>query len=381
MKLSAPWLDRPEIRAFCTVLETNGQAALFVGGAVRNTLMGREVTDLDLATDASPTRVITLAEGAGYRCIPTGIDHGTVTVMLGDTPLEVTTFRTDVTTDGRHATVAFGTSMENDAARRDFTMNALYADIRGQIFDPMDGLSDLHAGRVRFVGDPMQRVREDYLRILRFFRFSAWYGAPDNGLEPEGLAACAEGAEGLAQISAERIGAELKKLLTAPDPWPALAAMEQAGVLMRILPGATGRVAQVADHWLDRPDAIARLAWMGGDTPKERLRLSRSEAKRIAALNQAISGTDTPAALGYRLGAQDGWIAHIGRQAALGSAPEAGDRTKVQQGAEAQFPVTATDLAPLTGAELGARLKSLEAHWIDQNFAPTKSQLLAHPPK
>ncbi|MGB3406471.1 MAG: CCA tRNA nucleotidyltransferase, partial [Jannaschia sp.] len=238
MKIEADWLTAAGTQAVMAMLSQAGHQALGVGGCVRNALLRRPVADVDIATDALPRQVMDLARTAGFGAIPTGIDHGTVTVVVAGAPFEVTTFRRDVETDGRHAVVVFSRDVAEDAARRDFTMNALYARADGTVIDPLEGLADLRAGVVRFIGDPVERITEDYLRILRFFRFTAWYGDPATGLQPEGLAACAEHADGLARISAERIGQEMCKLLGAADPAPAVAAMARAGILARVLPGA-----------------------------------------------------------------------------------------------------------------------------------------------
>ena len=195
MKISGDWLTRAETQAVCAMLTAGGYQVLLVGGCVRNALLGAPVADVDIATDAPPQIVSDLAENAGLKAVPTGINHGTVTIIAGGIPHEVTTFRRDVETFGRHAKVAFSTRLNDDAARRDFTMNALYARPDGTVLDPLNGLPDLVARRVRFVGDPEQRIGEDYLRILRFFRFHAWYGDPAGGLDPDGLAACAANAE------------------------------------------------------------------------------------------------------------------------------------------------------------------------------------------
>jgi poly(A) polymerase len=221
MKVSGDWLTRAETQDVLALLAAPGHRALPVGGCVRNALIGAPVADVDIATDALPETVIGLARAAGLKAVPTGIAHGTVTVVAGGLPFEITTFRRDVETFGRHAAIAFSTRIEEDAARRDFTMNALYACADGTVIDPLGGLPDALARRLRFVGSAPDRIREDYLRILRFFRFTAWYGDPAEGPDAEGLAACAALADGIDGLSRERIGAEMKKLLSAPDPAPA----------------------------------------------------------------------------------------------------------------------------------------------------------------
>jgi poly(A) polymerase len=204
MKVSGDWLTQAGTQSLCAALEGAGYRALFVGGCVRNALLGEPVADVDIATGATPENVTNIAESAGFKVVPTGFDHGTVTVIASGKPHEVTTFRRDVETDGRRAVVAFSTDITEDAARRDFTMNALYADRHGTVIDPLHGLADLQARHVRFVGDAETRIREDYLRILRFFRFHAAYGDAAEGLDPEGLAACAAFSAGLETISKER---------------------------------------------------------------------------------------------------------------------------------------------------------------------------------
>jgi poly(A) polymerase len=378
MKLAGAWLDHPGTQALCLALEAEGFRALFVGGCVRNALMGLAVSDIDISTDARPETVTNIAEMAGFKVVPTGLDHGTVTVITHGLPHEVTTFRRDVETYGRHAVVAFSDRIEDDAARRDFTMNALYADLRGQVIDPLGGLTDLEARHVRFVGEPEQRIREDYLRILRFFRFHAHYARQDNGFDPDALAACAAHSAGLETLSRERVGAEMRKLLLAPDPGPAIATMAQAGILMRVLPGAEARALPPFLHLEGLagllPDPMARLAALGGDAPDEALKLSRAEARRMSALREAAVSSLTPGALGYRLKA-DGKVALVLR-AALLDQPLAG-LAEAERGAMARFPLRAADLPGLEGAALGARLKALESRWIESGFTLTRDDLLA----
>ena len=202
------------------LLESSGHQIFFVGGCVRNAVMGLGQSDIDVSTSAEPQEVIKLAKLKGMRAIPTGIDYGTVTLIVQGKSFEITTFRKDVSTDGRRAVVEFSADIAEDAARRDFTMNALYVDRYGVLHDPLGGLSDALERRVRFIQDPDQRIREDYLRILRFFRFSAYY-ADDidcNGWDSESLTAIASNLDGLEKLSMERVGAETLNLLSAPDP-------------------------------------------------------------------------------------------------------------------------------------------------------------------
>ena len=379
MRIAGDWLAQPGTQALCAALEAAGHRALFVGGCVRNALMGVPVADVDIATDARPEAVTRLAEAAGLRVVPTGIEHGTVTVIAQGVPHEVTTFRRDVETDGRRAVVAFSQDVAEDAARRDFTMNALYADARGNVIDPLGGMPDLVARRLRFVGDAHQRIREDYLRILRFFRFHAHYGDPNHGMDAEALAASAELAEGVDGLSRERIGAEMRKLLAAPDPAPAVAAMAQAGVLARVLPGSDVRALAPLVHLEGdlQPHWQRRLAALGGQEVEERLRLSRADAAVLVALRDAVGRGWSPAALGWKLGAEGARDAVLLRAALLESALPKGWQAEVARGAGSVMPLTAADLMPdLQGAALGARLKEIEARWLASDLRLTRSDFL-----
>jgi poly(A) polymerase len=382
MRVSGDWLTRPETQAVCAMLTGAGHQALFVGGCVRNALLGRPVADVDIATDAPPAVVMSLAGAAGLRAVPTGVEHGTVTVISGPVAHEVTTFRRDIDTDGRRATVAFSSSIGEDAARRDFTMNALYARPDGLVVDPLGGLDDLLVRRLRFVGDARQRIAEDYLRVLRFFRFHAWYADPDGGMDAEGLAACAELADGIDRLARERIGSEMRRLLSAPDPAPAVAAMETAGVLARVLPGATARHLPALIHLeLDEPVRwLRRLAVLGGEDATARLRLSRAEAAELSVLKAGLGSPAGAGELGYRYGRDRAADILLARSATLGVALPEGWRAAVDGGAAARFPVAAADLMPgLAGAALGRRLRSLEDRWIASGFALDRAALLASP--
>ncbi len=377
MRIAGPWLDDPGTQAVLRLLTGHGHQAMGVGGCVRNALLGRPVQDVDIATDALPERVLQLARTAGIKAVPTGIEHGTVTLVSHGRALEVTTFRQDIETFGRHATVAFSASVAEDAARRDFTMNALYVTADGELVDPLGGLPDLRARRVRFVGVAEARIREDYLRILRFFRFHAWYGS--DGIDAEGLAACAALAEGVDSLSRERVGAEMRKLLAAPDPAPAVAAMAAAGVLARILPGADPRPLAPLVHLeaARSPSWLRRLSAIGG-TGAEALRLSRDEARGLAARADALAEGGTPGALGYRFGAEVAADAVLLRAAFGAQPPEEGWEQAVRQGAAEVFPLAAADLMPdLAGPALGSALRAAETRWVASGFRLTKDELLA----
>jgi poly(A) polymerase len=289
--VGADWLERPETQAVFAALAARGYAARAVGGAVRNALAGRPVADVDLATDARPEKVMSAAEAAGLRVIPTGLAHGTVTVVAGERPYEITTLRRDVETHGRHATVAFTDDWAEDARRRDFTLNALYCGADGTIFDPLGGYPDLVARRVRFIGDAAERIREDYLRILRFFRLTADFaeGPPD----AESLAACVRERAGLAILSAERVRVELLRLLAAPRGPEIAALMQDYGLLPAVLgaaprPTLIARLAAIEAALGLSPDAVLRLAALAVEVEEDaerlhdRLRLSNDQAAKLA---------------------------------------------------------------------------------------------------
>lgn len=382
MRITGPWLEHPGTVAVCRMLTEAGHQALFVGGCVRDALLDRPVRDIDIATDARPDQMISLADAAGIKAVPTGADHGTVTLIAKGVPHEVTTFRDDLETDGRRAVVRFSDDVADDAARRDFTMNALYATPDGQVVDPLGGLADLMARRLKFVGDPTARISEDYLRILRFFRFHAWYGNPDEGMDAEALAAIAKEAEGIARLSRERVGQEMRKLLSAPDPSPSIAVMRQTGVLAQVLVGADDRALAPLVH-LERdvpPDAIRRLACLGGIEPDVVLRLSKADGRRLDLLRREVGGTAGPGELGYRYGSTTAQDVLLLRAAMLEMPFDPGDLVRAQNGAEARFPVKATDLMPeYQGAALGAKLAELEDRWIASGFALDRAELLTDP--
>jgi poly(A) polymerase len=287
-----PWLAAPETRAVVEALTRDGGQARFVGGCVRDALLGRPVKDIDLATPDPPETVMQRLQRAGIRAIPTGIEHGTVTAVIGERHFEITTLRHDVETFGRRARVAFTDDWDADAARRDFTINALSAEPDGTVHDPFDGIADLEAGRVRFVGEPEARIREDVLRLLRFFRFHAWYGSGEP--DAAALAACSRFAELLPTLSGERVAAELLRLLLAPDPASAVALMRDHGVLQPILPELTRverlRVLVLIEDEIGDRDAVRRLAALlppaqaGALAVAARLKLSNADRDRLAML-------------------------------------------------------------------------------------------------
>ncbi len=379
MRVFGGWLNHSGTQALCRALTDAGHQALFVGGCVRNALLNVPVADIDIATDATPENVTDVAEKAGFRAIPTGMDHGTITVLAHGVVHEVTTFRRDVQTDGRHATVAFTTNVAQDAARRDFTMNALYANARGEVIDPLGGLPDLLARRVRFVGDADARIREDYLRLLRFFRFHAVYGDPEGGIDADGLAACAAHIDHIDGLSRERIGWEMRKLLAARDPAPAVAAMVQIGALGAILPGADPRAlaplvhleAEMAPRWQ------RRLAAIGGQDAAEYLRLSRMESVTVQQIRDETGTAKTAAALAWAYDMDTATDTILCRAALLEQSLPTNWQADIARGALAHLPISAADLMPaLQGPALGEALRDLTARWLASDLSLTKAQLL-----
>lgn len=384
MKVTGDWLNNLQTQAVCRALESAGYHALFVGGCVRNALLRVPVSDIDIATNAHPETVMNVQADAGFKVIATGIDHGTVTVVAGGIPHEITTFRRDLETDGRRAVVAFSDRVADDARRRDFTMNALYADATGAVVDPLGGLPDLVARRVRFIESAEARIREDYLRTLRFFRFHAWYGDPDGGLDADGLAAISSNLDGLDRLSRERVGAEMTKLLGAPDPSQSLAGMRATGVLSRVMPGADDKPIGPLVHLEILHDAapapLRRLAVLGGENVAQRLRLSRSDAKTLRNLRSGIESADDPARLGYRMGFDTARDILLLRAALFETPLGETALSQARKGAAACFPVTARDLMPeFSGPQLGKRLYDLENQWIDSGFSLTAKDLLDQP--
>lgn len=388
---SADWLRHPAAQAVLNALAADGAEVRAVGGAVRNALMGLPVRDVDLATTAQPQDVMRLAKQAGLQCIPTGIDHGTVTVISDDIPFEVTTLRRDVETFGRKARVNFSTDWREDAMRRDFTMNALYADASGNVYDPLGGYADLMQRRVRFIGDARARIREDYLRILRFFRFMAEYGHPHSP-DADGLAATAAERDGLFKLSGERIRAELLKLLAAPGAIPALAAMAQNKLLSPLI-GTAGDVDAVAHLAAIEqaqgltPDPVLRLAALGGAVSAEelqrKLRLSSAEATRLSiAARCTDAATFDPAteetavrAFIYRHGTQAyrdaALLAWARSGAAANDAARAARLDRACAWQAPQLPVRGADVLKRgiePGPEVGSIVAAFEDWWINADF-------------
>lgn len=378
-----PWLTDPATRAVMQALTAAGGpgVARFVGGCVRNALIDRAVDDIDIATRLLPQNVMAALAQAGLRAVPTGLAHGTVTAVSGGKGFEITTLRRDVTTDGRNATVAFTDDWSQDAARRDFRLNALYADADGTVFDPTgQGIEDALAGRIIFVGDPHTRIREDYLRILRFFRFMAWYGRGEP--DAAAMSACADLASGMDRLSAERVSKELLKLLAAPSPVAAVQAMTQAGVLAVILPEARlderfAAMASISD------DAVLRLSVLlpsdaeAASQAAVRLRMPNAVRDRLAAAVSAEPSLDLDERGGraavYR---QGGTAVADGILRAWAASPEReADARRLlaiaRDWTPPCLPVGGRALERLgvpAGPETGRLLRAFEAGWIADDF-------------
>ena len=396
------WMVAPETVAVLDALESTGAQVRFVGGCVRDALLGRPVQDIDIATDAVPDKVIQALEDASIKVVPTGLSHGTVTAVAGSRPFEVTTLRRDEETDGRRATVAFTDNWEEDAARRDFTMNAMSLSRDGELFDPFGGESDLRAGHVRFVGPPEDRIREDVLRILRFFRFHAHYGR--GTLDPDALAACRALANLLPRLSAERVWTELRRLLAAADPADVLAAMQQAGVLPVVLPEGVAierfrrlinAEAAAADTLpeLARPDPVRRFAVLldtdetGADAAARRLKLSTADRDRmtdLAATWTSPPDVSTDAAVRhalYRMGSDRFVDAALAQWPATGSAePWMGALTLAAHWDPPRFPLSGKDVTALgvePGPHVGRALRAVENWWTEGDFQADREACLA----
>ena len=380
-------------------LAARGHAARAVGGAVRNALLGLPVVDIDIATPAHPAEIIAAAEAAGLKAVPTGIAHGTVTVIADHVPFEVTTLRRDVETHGRHATVAFTDDWVADASRRDFTLNALYCGADGEVFDPLSGYPDLAAGRVRFIGEPAARIREDYLRILRFFRLSAEYGTgPPDAV---GLAACVRERAGLAILSAERVRQEMLRLLAAPRATELVGAMLDYGLLAGVLasaprPALLGALAkQEAELCLD-PDPVLRLAALVVEVPedaerlRERLRLSNDELDKLARAARRTPAIDPNAGERTARGTLYAEGATAFRELILmawarSGAPPSSDAWRTllalpERWQPPRFPLGGADVMALgvpAGPRIGELLRAAEKWWIAGDFTADEEALRA----
>jgi poly(A) polymerase len=394
----AAWLKDGPVARLLSLLDRDGEEARVVGGAVRNALLGLPVAEVDVATTALPDEVMRRVTAAGRKAVPTGIEHGTVTIIIEHQPIEVTTLRQDVETFGRKARVAFGRDWRADAERRDFTINALFASADGTVHDYVGGLADIAARKVHFIGDAQRRIEEDYLRILRFFRFHAFFG---EGLpDAAGLLACIRARGGLAILSRERVRIEMLKLLLAPHAAPTLAVMSEAGLLGAVLSGVPllasfENVAKIEAARGMAPDAVRRLGALGvlvtedAERLAQRLRLANAEMDRLLALEMwwrvaPLAGEQAARALLYRLGAQaftdQVLVAWARSPAGVADAAWRELASLPQRWTAPVFPLKAADfrrrgIAP--GPTLGAALRAAETAWIAADFPAERAALEA----
>lgn len=401
------WFLNPNLNRLFELFNRDGEEVRIVGGAIRNALMGKRVCEIDLATTWLPNDVIDQAKASEIKYIPTGIDHGTVTLVIDNDAFEITSLREDIDTDGRHAVVKFGKDWEQDALRRDLTMNGLYADVNGRVFDFVGGVEDIAAKKVRFIGDAATRIGEDYLRVLRFFRFFAHYG--DGRPDADGLKASARATDGLSQLSAERVWKELKLLLSANDPARALLWMRTTGVLTALLPetekwgiDSIGPLVEAKTQlgWKNDPilmlQAIIPPNLDRVDDITTRLKFSKAERKRLVdwantakvAFDTADTALDRALYSGVPQGYED--VLRLSLISARTRAKT--DDTAMHEVAgyskllgrlskwqRPDFNVSGKDLEALgiaPGQEMGALLKALEKRWVDSNFNLSKVQLL-----
>ena len=388
MKLpDAPWRRRSGMQQLLTALDSAQGQTRFVGGSIRDTLLGLPVSDVDLATRLQPNDVIDRLKKVRIRAVPTGLAHGTVTAVLRDGPVEVTTLRRDVSTDGRRATIAYTEDWQEDAARRDFTINAISADPQtSEMFDYFGGIADLEARKVRFIGDPLTRIAEDHLRILRFFRFHARFGKgrPD----ADALDACTRRANDLMALSRERIADELFKLLGLPDPAPTVALMVERGILAPVLPEirpeAVPRLARLVVQEAaagEAPEPLRRLAALLPADPElaasiaARLRLSKKAAKRLASAAAVEPGdADQPRHLAYRIGIEEA----IDRLLLASEEPQAAAARvrPLRSWEKPRFPLGGGDIMAmglLPGPVIARTLQAIEREWMAQGF-PTEPE-------
>jgi poly(A) polymerase len=397
--LNAAWLTRGPLPRLLGVLDRDGEEARVIGGAVRNELLGLHVHEFDVATTALPEDVSRRVAAAGFKAVPTGIEHGTVTVVVEGQPFEVTTLRRDVETYGRHAKVEFGRDWRGDAHRRDFTINAFSVSRDGTVYDYVGGLADLESRRVRFIGDPRERIREDYLRILRFFRFHAAYG--HNHPDSDGLAACIAERDGLDQLSRERVRMELMKLLVTPGAVPTLIVMADAGLLLRTLGGVPylgpfARMVEIEAALGESPDPVRRLGALGVSVIEDaerlwhKLRLTNAEHARLSAMGETWhrmspeTGEHDARALLYRLKPQA--FSDSARLAWARSLADAGDSkwrtfaTLSERWTMPGFPLKAADFIArgmTPGPALGAAMRAAEQAWIAADFPEAQDALTA----
>lgn len=406
-----PWMEEEETRKVMAALEQEGDESRFVGGCVRDAILGKKIKDIDIGTTHLPTMATQLLQEEGIKVIPTGIDHGTVTAVINKKHFEITTLRRDIDCDGRYATVKFTDNWEEDAARRDFTINALSMDLSGNVYDYFGGIEDLEKGVLRFVGDSSERIKEDYLRILRFFRFYSYYGK--GVIETDQIKACGDNIDGLKNLSGERIQAEMIKILNSPDPLYVISIMDQIGILKEIIPGFTSPL----EMWvfqillennignIDRLALIRLASILIINEPTEekvnalsdRWKLSNDDKKYLLNIlfSPFVIKSDNEIAdvkRAIRLLGNEQFIEHSFLYEALEDYQHQDKKNSIQKAFKEmrelaktwnapEFPLSGGDLLKAgveEGQELGKLLKKAEDYWESKDYKSTKEELLKY---
>ena len=376
------WLRNPSVQKLSKLYKNFGYQVLFVGGCVRNTILKMPVTDIDLATDAQPEEIIKIAKENNIRFVPTGLAHGTITLIIDNKNYQITTFRTDFDHDGRYAKVEFTESLLLDASRRDLTINALYCNHVGEVIDPLNGLDDIKKQKIKFIGNPNERIKEDNLRILRFFRFQAIYGNKNLEIDSIALEACHNHKSKLAALSKERITSELRKILSAPNPLEVIIKMNETGVLNELFQNVsidsleaylkTEEKFKININWL------GRLLSLQVTQEEESLKLTRCEFKFLKQTKSAIENQIHVLEFSYYNGVENGKIYSILQNFRHNIILSKNLLNQINSLATKKFPITAKDLMPeIRGKKLGEALRSLEDRWIKSNFTLSKKDLLA----
>ena len=376
------WLRNPSAQKLSKLYKSFGYQVLFVGGCVRNTILKMPVTDIDLATDAQPEEIIKIAKENNIRFVPTGLAHGTITLIIDNKNYQITTFRTDFDHDGRYAKVEFTESLLLDASRRDLTINALYCNHVGEVIDPLNGLDDIKKQKIKFIGNPNERIKEDNLRILRFFRFQAIYGNKNLEIDSIALEACHNHKSKLAALSKERITSELRKILSAPNPLEVIIKMNETGVLnelfQKVSIDSLEAYLKTEEKFKININWLGRLLSLQVTQKEESLKLTRCEFKFLKQTKSAIDNQIHVLEFSYYNGVENGKIYSILQNFRHNIILSKNLLNQINSLATKKFPITAKDLMPeISGKKLGEALRSLEDRWIKSNFTLSKKDLLA----
>ena len=376
------WLRNPSAQKLSKLYKNFGYQVLFVGACVRNTILKMPVTDIDLATDAQPEEIIKIAKENNIRFVPTGLAYGTITLIIDNKNYQITTFRTDFDHDGRYAKVEFTESLLLDASRRDLTINALYCNHVGEVIDPLNGLDDIKKQKIKFIGNPNERIKEDNLRILRFFRFQAIYGNKNLEIDSIALEACHNHKSKLAALSKERITSELRKILSAPNPLEVIIKMNETGVLnelfQKVSIDSLEAYLKTEEKFKININWLGRLLSLQVTQEEESLKLTRCEFKFLKQTKSAIENQIHVLEFSYYNGVENGKIYSILQNFRHNIILSKNLLNQINSLATKKFPITAKDLMPeIRGKKLGEALRSLEDRWIKSNFTLSKKDLLA----